>query len=589
MRITKEFREIWAIDFEYHQPPGETPDVICLVAHEITSGRTIRLSADGLHSLSQPPYSIGPDSLVLAYHASADMHCHLALGWELPANVVDVYGEFRLQANGLPFPFEGKASYGLIAALRWCGLEAMSVVEKESHRQLAIRGGPFTAQEKADLLEYCEADTMALPPLLEKLYAGLFGHPGIDVHAAVIRGEYVKAIARMENRGIPMDARAWDLLQRYWPSVMQHLIDEVDRDYGVYEALSFKETRFEDYLREKEIPWEWHPTGKPKLARDFFKDMAEAYPVLKPLQDLRTAIQQMRDNKLAVGSDGRNRTMLGPFGTVTGRNAHKAGEYIFGQAAWLRALIKPEPGTGLAYIDWNQQEYAVAAVLSGDPLMIAAYESGDPYLTFARRCNAVPEGATKWSHPNERTRYKQCMLGTLYGIGAKSLALRINKDEIEARWLLNQHRQTYRQFWKWARGVIDYASLYGRLWTPYGWERRIVDEFRATSLQNFPVQGTAADMLRLACIICEEKELRVVGTLHDALLIEFRTEDAESVIKAAQDAMAEASRYVLGGFELRTDVKQVRYPDRYVDNRGVEMWNRVWRIIGNLREEEAKR
>jgi len=70
--------------------------------------------------------------------------------------------------------------------------------------------------------------------------------------------------------------------------------------------------------------------------------------------------------------------------------------------------------------------------------------------------------------------------------------------------------------------------------------------------------------------------------LHDAIIVEFNVEDADDVIHAAQDAMTEASRLVLGGFELRTEVTKVIYPDRYVDQRGVGMWNRVWRIIGEL-------
>lgn len=583
MRIAENFREIWAVDFEFHQPPGERPDPICMVAHDILSGRTLSLWIDDLRGLSSPPYGVGPESLFVAYYASADLNCHLALGWGLPANVLDLYAEFRLQVNGLPCPLEGKVSYGLVSALRWCGLDAMSMAEKDCFRQLAIRGGPFNSREQADLLKYCEADVMALPGLLEKLDAGLFGHPGLDLHGAVIRGEYVKAIAAMESRGIPIDERAWNTLEEYWPRVIRRLIGEVDQQYGVYKGMTFKETRFVDYLREAGIPWEWHPSGKPSLTREFFKDMADAYPELKPLHELRTAIQQMRDNKLAVGADGRNRALLGPFGTVTGRNAHKAGAYIFGQASWLRALIRPEAGKGLAYLDWSQQEYGIAAILSGDQLMIAAYESGDPYLAFARACKGVPDNATRSSHPLQRDLYKQCVLGTLYGIGAKSLALRINKAEIEARWLLTQHRNTYRRFWQWAKGAIHYGSLHGILWTRYGWEQRIVSEFRSTSLQNFPVQGSGADMLRLACIAAEQSGVKLIGTLHDAILIEFDLEDAENAIRIAKAAMAEASRCVLDGFELRTEVKTILFPDRYVDVRGVEMWNRVWTIIGALR------
>ena len=71
---------------------------------------------------------------------------------------------------------------------------------------------------------------------------------------------------------------------------------------------------------------------------------------------------------------------------------------IFGPSVWLRGLIKPPPGHAVAYIDWSQQEFGIAAALSGDEAMMAAYRSGDPYLAFAKQAGAVPQDATKKTH-----------------------------------------------------------------------------------------------------------------------------------------------------------------------------------------------
>jgi hypothetical protein len=65
--------------------------------------------------------------------------------------------------------------------------------------------------------------------------------------------------------------------------------------------------------------------------------------------------------------------------------------FIFGPSVWLRGLIKPPPGYGIAYIDWAQQEFGIAAALSGDPLMMDAYRSGDPYLAFAKHLIIIIE------------------------------------------------------------------------------------------------------------------------------------------------------------------------------------------------------
>src|SRR4029450_11433918 len=150
--------------------------------------------------------------------------------------------------------------------------------------------------------------------------------------------------------------------------------------------------------------------------------MARVYPVVAPMRELRSALSEMRLADLAVGSDGRNRTLLSAFRAPPGPRQPSKTRYIFGPSVWLRSLIKPPPGYGAAYIDWEQQEHGVAAVLSGDPAMLAAYLSGDPYLEFAKQAGAVPLDATKHSHRSERERFKQCSLAVAYGMEAEGLA-----------------------------------------------------------------------------------------------------------------------------------------------------------------------
>ena len=95
------FREIWCVDFEFSAPSGEIPEVICLVAWELVSNRKLRIWQDELEGMDGPPYAIDADALFVAYYASAEMGCHLALGWELPENVLDLFTEFRSATNGL--------------------------------------------------------------------------------------------------------------------------------------------------------------------------------------------------------------------------------------------------------------------------------------------------------------------------------------------------------------------------------------------------------------------------------------------------------------------------------------------------------
>ena len=93
------------------------------------------------------------------------------------------------------------------------------------------------------------------------------------------------------------------------------------------------------------------------------------------------------------------------------------------------------------------------------------------------------------------------------------------------------------------------------------------------------MQANGAEMLRLACCLATERNIQVCAPIHDAILIQAPIEDLDSAVEQSQEAMATASEVVLNGFTLRTDVKVIRYPERYEDPRGQEMWQTVWNIV----------
>lgn len=218
--------------------------------------------------------------------------------------------------------------------------------------------------------------------------------------------------------------------------------------------------------------------------------------------------------------------------------------------------------------------------------MMTAYRSNDPYLTFAKQAGAVPPDATKKSHPEERERFKVCALAVQYGMEAESLAVRLGQPPAMARELLRLHRQTYPTFWRWSESAVNHAMLRGWLQTVFGWRVHVGTKVNPRSLMNFPVQANGAEMLRLACCLATERGIRVCAPVHDALLVEGPADEIESVVADTQAAMAEASRVVLSGFELRSDAKVVRHPDRYSDPRGVRMWETVWGLMADLPQAE---
>ena len=570
--MIKNFKHIIAIDFEFSAPNGERPSVVCLIAKDITTGEIWRIFQEQLYSLKHPPYPTGTDSLIVAYYASAEINCYKALGWDLPTHVLDLFTEFRCMTNGLTLP----SGAGLLGALNYFGLSGIDTIEKEGMRELAMRGGHYTETEKSDLLNYCESDVLALEKLLLPML------PMINIPLALLRGRYMKSVACIEFHGTPIDTSSLSVLMKNWDAIQQSLIKKIDMDFNVFEGKTFKRKLFENYLIKHNISWPLLASGSINLSDATFKDMCRSNPQLIPLRELRVTLSRMRLSDLAVGNDGRNRCLISAFRAKTGRNQPSNSKFIFGPSAWLRSLIKPSKDYGLAYVDWSQQEFGIAAALSGDKLMKDAYISGDPYLAFAKQAKAVPENASKTSHPKEREQYKACVLAVQYGMGPESLAARINQPVIAARELLRLHKETYKTFWKWSDSNVDYAMLHGKLWTVFGWKIHVNDTPNPRSLANFPMQANAAEMLRLACCLMTDKNINICAPVHDAVLIEAPLDKLEHSIEVTKQCMRKASSIILNGFELNSDVDIVRYPDRYMDKRGEKMWDSIWETITDL-------
>lgn len=219
-----DFREVWCVDFEFGAPVGGRPEPRCMVARESRSGRTHRVWAEELAAMPAPPFPIGADSLVVAYYASAELGCFLALGWPMPNRILDLYVEFRNMTNGL----NTVCGVGLLGALAYFGLGSIDGAEKEEMRELALRGGWYTEHERESLLDYCPTDVDALVGLLPAML------PRIDLPRALLRGRYMAALAHMEWTGVPIDTENLDRFRVNWERMKERLIREIDRDYGVF-------------------------------------------------------------------------------------------------------------------------------------------------------------------------------------------------------------------------------------------------------------------------------------------------------------------------------------------------------------------
>jgi DNA polymerase family A len=376
-------------------------------------------------------------------------------------------------------------------------------------------------------------------------------------------------------------------IRENWAAIKLGLISAIDADFGVFDGSTFKQDRFLAYLARERIRWPLLPTGKPKLDSDTFRDMAKLYPQVHPLHELRVTLGELRLNSLEVGHDGRNRCLLSVFRSRTGRNQPSNSKFVFGPARWIRHLIKPPEGYGLAYLDWSAQELALAAAFSGDPAMISAYVGGDPYLGFAIAAGLAPPDATKVSHEEIRNRCKTVCLGVLYGLEAEGLARRLGISPAEASALMRLHRETYRRFWTWSDAVVTGGMLSNALETSFGWRLRCPRDVNPRMLMNWPMQAGGAEMMRLATIAGTEAGIEICAPVHDAMLIAAPLDRLEADADHMAHLMGLAAREVSGGLAIRVDAQLIRYPDRFTDGRGARMWQRVLELLDNATSKEA--
>jgi hypothetical protein len=119
-----------------------------------------------------------------------------------------------------------------------------------------------------------------------------------------------------------------------------------------------------------------------------------------------------------------------------------------------------------------------------------------------------------------------------------------------------------------------------------------ITEFNERSIRNWAIQACGADILRISCIMATRHGIKLLAPVHDAVLIEAPIERIEADVALMREIMRRASRIVLnvdsdGTHELRTDYTIVRYPDRYSDKRGEQIWAKVLRFLTERQQTKA--
>jgi hypothetical protein len=570
MRVFEHFAKAFALDSEYKADPGERQIPHCLAGVDLHTGQTFILRPGDPCGEPLLRAICLSDTLLVGFSIDGEIASLAALGHKPRGRFLDTRVETLRATNSLFYP---ASKLKLFQSLDHYGIPHRPQVVKDAVQVLGGRGAPFTSGEYRFLSNGCRDDALDTRALVEKLEAS------IDVEAALLSGWYIAETAAIQEAGIPLNV---DLLGQLRQNRKSILVAAAP----LWNSLGFfhfdpkgeihfdRKDKFERYLHERKIPWpQTKKSGQVAISQEAFERMLLQYPELAPtwqLLNFRNLLTNL--DELPVGSDGSNRYWINPFGSATARNQPSNAQFILGFPSYLRALIRPEPGTALIYLDFAKAEIGIAAALSHDPHMIAAYRSGDVYTAFGVAAKLLPPTATKWSHPIQRGLLKIALLAIQYGIGVEKLALTLSQSRDFARNLINAHHRDYAVFWRWLDDTARTARSQGFIRVGGGWRLRVDQKVNELSLRNFPVQATGAEILRLATCFLGDGKIRVVALLHDALMLEVPLAEVNQQLAKAKQLIVYAGQQLLDGFELGVDAKIITDHFELEGEEDLKMW-----------------
>jgi len=612
----------YAVDYEYIPRDDGGLDVVCGVAKNLHTGESTRRWRDEMGRT--PFFDCGPGAILVAFNAQAEMEAHLVMGWRFPENVICLYAEHMLDTNGadLPVPLDKRGS--LLAALKCNDIPARHATEKKGMIARILAGPPFSAEEKIEILDYCQQDVEDAAALFEILVPRMSAGNSHYLSQALLRGEYAKAMAVMTRTGCPVNVLLHDLTVSKGLTIRRALIDSVS-EYGIFDEDGvFKHDRFAivvESLGATDI-WPRTSSGQYSTKSEDFRRMTAIYPQLEQFRAVLEAVAAaLTTSPLPICSDGRarlgrreqgNRRMgivggntssvgFGAYRAKTGRNQPLAKEFLPAMASWRRTLVTPPAGKVIGYFDYKSQEYGVAAYLSGDQHMMTDYASGEVYLPLGVRSGLVPNNATKQTHGEFRDRVlKPVLLGLQYGRQPPGIALAIGggnpatyrQDLALAERIYRQHRMTHHEFWRWVDATAQDAYLTGRIETNMGWRMLVGDpatrvwedgrlqEYgtKPLTLLNWPMQAAGADIMRLACTALAAVGVEVIYPVHDAILFMADAAYKDDVGDVVAQLMERAALTILGA-RIPVDRQWIMPGENWRPKKGDKMWGVVAKAL----------
>ena len=366
-------------------------------------------------------------------------------------------------------------------------------------------------------------------------------------------------LARMEQRGFLIDraalAQFGETLQTSITQLEQQIYAAAGAPFNINSPKQLGKVLFEDMQL---------PHGK--KTKTGWSTNADVLDKLRGVPIVADVLQYRQYAKLkstyadgllkAVSPDGRIRTSFQMTVTATGRlsstepnlqNIPTRTEL----GSQMRRMFVAAPGNVLVDADYSQIELRLLAHISGDEAMCRAFRSGEDFhtLTAARVFHVEPQDVT----PEMRRRAKAVNFGVVYGISPFSLSQDIGVTVAEAKEYMGRYFQTYTGVRAYMDRIVEQARADGYVETLMH-RRRALPELKSSNHNlrafgervalNMPIQGTAADLMKLAMVRVERRladeglAAQLIMQVHDELIVECPEDEAARVQALLEEEMS---------------------------------------------------
>jgi DNA polymerase I len=422
-------------------------------------------------------------------------------------------------------------------------------------------------------IQYAAKDAAIMVALREKVVERLKQDELVKV--AKLEFDCVMPIAQMELNGFYLDEARWreqlekvkiaqskialELQQMLSAGVAQASL------FGVTEINLDSQQQVTDALKNLGVP-------VPATTRGWqLQPLALEYPVVAKLLEYRgvaKSLSSFGENILEFikPQTGRLHSDFRQIGAPTGRfSSNKPNiQQIPHEEAYRRCFLAPE-GRKLIIADYSQIELRILADFSNDENFINAFKSGADFhtITAAQVFNVKPEEVSA----EQRSFAKRLNFGVVYGIGSQRFALMTGLSQSQAEDTMRKYFGTYRGLDAWLRDAARKVVSERMARTASGRLHRFrFDEGDRAQIggaqrngKNFPIQGSSADILKRALHLLHEQlrgtSAKLVNIVHDEIIVECDTTEAEQIADKLEKAMCAAGEEYVKKVPVKVDVK----------------------------------